>query len=133
MTQRLDPGLAFLLKIPSPHTVPANPGPPISCFCQAFPAASAGGGGGGRKGWERSLLIFIVMSPCPRPIQEWITLYCTHGSKDHGLEMSEKESEIQGHLAQSLILQIRELNSGERSGLSSVTQGPWGGCYYRVI
>lgn len=41
-----------------------------------------------------------------------------------GLEMSEMESEIQGHLAQSLILQMRELSSGGRGGLASVAQSP---------
>lgn len=50
-----------------------------------------------------------------------------------GLEMSEMQSDTQGHLAQSLGLQIRELRSGERGGLASGTQSPSGGCYYRVV
>lgn len=64
--------------------VPANPGPLISCFYQASAAAFAGGGRGGRERPERSLLIFIVMSPYPMPLQERIILYSTSGSQDHG-------------------------------------------------
>lgn len=53
----------------------------MSCSCLHW---CRGGGRGGSRRQERSLLIFIVMSQCPAPLQGRLTLQNTSGSKDHG-------------------------------------------------